>query len=48
MRGFAYRRLRPNFCWSGSRVDYNRWVTRACTYGKSLWKNPGSPTSTRR
>jgi L,D-peptidoglycan transpeptidase YkuD (ErfK/YbiS/YcfS/YnhG family) len=39
MRGFAYRRLRPNSCWSGSRADYNRWVTRPCTYGESLWKN---------
>ena len=39
MRGFAYRRLRPNSCWSGSRADYNRWVTRACAYGESLSKN---------
>jgi len=39
MRGFSYRRLRPNSCWSGSRADYNRWVTRPCTYGESLWKN---------
>jgi L,D-peptidoglycan transpeptidase YkuD (ErfK/YbiS/YcfS/YnhG family) len=39
MRGFSYRRLQPNSCWSGSRADYNRWVTRACTYGESLWKN---------
>ena len=39
MRGFAYRRLRPSSCWSGSRADYNRWVTRPCTYGESLWKN---------
>jgi L,D-peptidoglycan transpeptidase YkuD (ErfK/YbiS/YcfS/YnhG family) len=28
MRGFSYRRLQPNSCWSGSRADYNRWVTR--------------------
>jgi L,D-peptidoglycan transpeptidase YkuD (ErfK/YbiS/YcfS/YnhG family) len=39
MRGFSYRRLQPNSCWSGSRADYNRWVTRPCTYGESLWKN---------
>jgi hypothetical protein len=39
MRGFSYRRLRPNSCWSGSRADDNRWVTRPCTYGESLWKN---------
>jgi L,D-peptidoglycan transpeptidase YkuD (ErfK/YbiS/YcfS/YnhG family) len=39
MRGFSYRRLRPDSCWSGSRADYNRWVTRPCTYGESLWKN---------
>jgi L,D-peptidoglycan transpeptidase YkuD (ErfK/YbiS/YcfS/YnhG family) len=39
MRGFAYRRLRPSSCWSGSRADYNRWVTRRCTRGESLWKN---------
>ena len=36
MRGFSYRRLQPNSCWSGSRADYNRWVTRPCTYGESL------------
>jgi L,D-peptidoglycan transpeptidase YkuD (ErfK/YbiS/YcfS/YnhG family) len=24
---------------SGSRADYNRWVSRPCTYGESLWKN---------
>jgi L,D-peptidoglycan transpeptidase YkuD (ErfK/YbiS/YcfS/YnhG family) len=39
MHGFAYRRLRPDSCWSGSRADYNRWVTRPCTRGESLWKN---------
>jgi len=39
MRGFSYRRLQPNSCWSGSRADYNRWVTRPCTRGESLWKN---------
>ena len=39
MRGFSYRRLHPNSCWSGSRADYNRWVTRPCTCGESLWKN---------
>jgi L,D-peptidoglycan transpeptidase YkuD (ErfK/YbiS/YcfS/YnhG family) len=39
MRGFSYRRLQPNSCWSGSRADDNRWVTRPCTYGESLWKN---------
>ena len=39
IRGFSYRRLQPNSCWSGSRADYNRWVTRPCTYGESLWKN---------
>jgi L,D-peptidoglycan transpeptidase YkuD (ErfK/YbiS/YcfS/YnhG family) len=33
MRGFSYRRLRPNSCWSGSRADDNRRVTRPCTYG---------------
>jgi L,D-peptidoglycan transpeptidase YkuD (ErfK/YbiS/YcfS/YnhG family) len=39
MHGFSYRRLHPNSCWSGSRADYNRWVTRPCTRGESLWKN---------
>jgi L,D-peptidoglycan transpeptidase YkuD (ErfK/YbiS/YcfS/YnhG family) len=39
MHGFAWRRLTPNSCWSGSRADYNRWVTRPCTRGESLWKN---------
>ena len=39
MRGFSYRRLQPNSCWSGSRADYNRWVIRPCTDGESLWKN---------
>jgi L,D-peptidoglycan transpeptidase YkuD (ErfK/YbiS/YcfS/YnhG family) len=39
MHGFSYRRLQPNSCWSGSRADYNRWVTRLCTRGESLWKN---------
>jgi len=39
MHGFAYRRLRPSSCWSGMRADYNRWVTRPCIYGESLWKN---------
>jgi L,D-peptidoglycan transpeptidase YkuD (ErfK/YbiS/YcfS/YnhG family) len=39
MHGVAYRRLHPNSCWSGSRADYNRWVTRSCTHGESLWKN---------
>jgi L,D-peptidoglycan transpeptidase YkuD (ErfK/YbiS/YcfS/YnhG family) len=39
MRGFSYRRLQPNSCWSGSRADYNRWVTRPRTRGGSLWKN---------
>jgi L,D-peptidoglycan transpeptidase YkuD (ErfK/YbiS/YcfS/YnhG family) len=39
MHGFSYRRLQPNSCWSGSRADYNRWVTRPCTRGESLWKN---------
>jgi L,D-peptidoglycan transpeptidase YkuD (ErfK/YbiS/YcfS/YnhG family) len=37
--GFAWRRLKPNSCWSGQRADYNRWVTRPCTHGESLWKN---------
>jgi L,D-peptidoglycan transpeptidase YkuD (ErfK/YbiS/YcfS/YnhG family) len=39
MHGFAYRRLHPDSCWSGARADYNRWVTRPCTRGESLWKN---------
>jgi L,D-peptidoglycan transpeptidase YkuD (ErfK/YbiS/YcfS/YnhG family) len=39
MVGFTWRRLRPDSCWSGSRADYNRWVTRPCTRGESLWKN---------
>jgi L,D-peptidoglycan transpeptidase YkuD (ErfK/YbiS/YcfS/YnhG family) len=39
MHGFSYRRLQPSSCWSGSRADYNRWVTRPCTRGESLWKN---------
>ena len=39
MHGFSYRRLQPNSCWSGSRADYNRWVTRPCTRGENLWKN---------
>jgi L,D-peptidoglycan transpeptidase YkuD (ErfK/YbiS/YcfS/YnhG family) len=39
MRGFAWRPLLPNSCWSGQRRDYNRWVTRPCTRGESLWKN---------
>jgi L,D-peptidoglycan transpeptidase YkuD (ErfK/YbiS/YcfS/YnhG family) len=39
MGGFSWRRLQPNSCWSGQRADYNRWVTRACTRGESLWKN---------
>jgi L,D-peptidoglycan transpeptidase YkuD (ErfK/YbiS/YcfS/YnhG family) len=39
MRGFAWRPLRPDSCWSGQRHDYNRWVTRPCTRGESLWKN---------
>jgi L,D-peptidoglycan transpeptidase YkuD (ErfK/YbiS/YcfS/YnhG family) len=37
--GHAWRRLKPNACWSGSRADHNRWVTRPCTRGESLWKN---------
>jgi L,D-peptidoglycan transpeptidase YkuD (ErfK/YbiS/YcfS/YnhG family) len=39
VRGLAWRPLRPNSCWSGQRRDYNRWVTRPCTRGESLWKN---------
>jgi len=39
MHGFRWRRLQPSSCWSGSRADYNRWVTRPCTHGESLWKN---------
>jgi L,D-peptidoglycan transpeptidase YkuD (ErfK/YbiS/YcfS/YnhG family) len=39
MRGFSWRRLKPNSCWSGQRADYNRWVTRRCTRDENLWKN---------
>jgi L,D-peptidoglycan transpeptidase YkuD (ErfK/YbiS/YcfS/YnhG family) len=45
MRGFAYRRLRAASCWSGSRADYNRWVTRPCAYGERLWKNRMGPAA---
>jgi L,D-peptidoglycan transpeptidase YkuD (ErfK/YbiS/YcfS/YnhG family) len=39
VRGFAWRPLQPDSCWSGQRRDYNRWVTRPCTRGESLWKH---------
>ena len=39
MRGFSWRRLKPDSCWSGQQADYNRWVTRRCTRDENLWKN---------
>ena len=47
MRGFSYRRLQPNSCWSGSKADYNRWVTRPCTRARACGRTAGSPTGTR-
>jgi L,D-peptidoglycan transpeptidase YkuD (ErfK/YbiS/YcfS/YnhG family) len=39
LRGYVWRPLRPGACWSARRADYNRWVTRGCSRGESLWKN---------
>jgi L,D-peptidoglycan transpeptidase YkuD (ErfK/YbiS/YcfS/YnhG family) len=41
--GFRWRRLSPSSCWSGTRADYNRWVSRSpCDPAdEDLWINRG-------
>jgi hypothetical protein len=47
MRGFSYRRLQPNSCWSGSRADYNRWVTRPLHLRREPVEEPAGRLPTR-
>jgi L,D-peptidoglycan transpeptidase YkuD (ErfK/YbiS/YcfS/YnhG family) len=41
VHGFAWRRLYPSACWSGTRSQYNRWVERSPCAGadEDLWSS---------